>query len=160
MYVCTFSNSYRVMWPQVGGGGVDKIQGGVHGGGSGGAASAPSIHQDHNNSNPHFHPTPTPIPEEQMDVEEHEQKSIIEKPIHVTEGEDIVLQVWELRHCPQKIQGGHGFPYKGRAHKEGPTVLLLCLKHLQFRFPAEAREGAQVGPYLWGWGGCKRLRPH
>ena len=42
-------------------------------------------------------------------------------------GEDIVLQVWELRHCPQKIQGGHGFPYKGRAHKEGPTVLLLCL---------------------------------
>ena len=31
-------------------------------------------------------PTPTPILEEQMDVEEHKQKPIIEKPIHVTEG--------------------------------------------------------------------------
>ena len=31
-------------------------------------------------------PTSTPIPEEKMDVEEHEQKPMNEKPIHVTEG--------------------------------------------------------------------------
>ena len=31
-------------------------------------------------------PTTTPILEEQMDVEEHEQKPMNEKPIHVTEG--------------------------------------------------------------------------
>ena len=58
MYVCTFSNLYRVTWPPVGGRGMGKIRGGVHGGGSGGAASAPSIRQDHNNSTPHFHPHP------------------------------------------------------------------------------------------------------
>ena len=89
MYVCTFSNSYRVTWPPVGGRGMGKIRGGVHRGGSGGAASAPSICQDHNNSTPHFHPHPTktPTPEEQMEVEEAaKQKPMIEKPIHVTEG--------------------------------------------------------------------------
>ena len=58
MYVCTFSNSYRVTWPPVCGRGMDKIRGGVQGGGRGGAASAPSICQDHNNSTPHFHPHP------------------------------------------------------------------------------------------------------
>ena len=64
MYVCmcTFSNSYRVTWPPVGGRGMGTIRGGVHGGGSGGAASAPSIRQDHNNSTPHFHPPPPPKP--------------------------------------------------------------------------------------------------
>ena len=87
MYVCTFSNSYHVTWPQVGGGGMDKIRGGVHM--EVGVGELPALLRyvkTTTTPTPTSTPTTTPIPEEQMDVEEHEQKPMNEKPIHVTEG--------------------------------------------------------------------------
>ena len=67
-----------------------------------------------------------------------EEKPIQEKPIHVTEGENSLLQVPQLRHHPQEVQMGYGFTYPCCPHKEGSRVLLLCLQHIQYGFTPEA----------------------
>ena len=53
-------------------------------------------------------------------------------------GENSLLQVPQLRHHPQEVQMGYGFPYPCCPHKEGSRVLLLSLQHLQHGFAPEA----------------------
>ena len=94
-------------------------------------------------------PTPTSTPtkfetkEEETDEEATAMTSVdppnisgfIEKPIHISVGgphKDV--QVWELRHYPHTLQNGYGLVYPCCPHKEGPSVLLLCIQHVQYGF--------------------------
>ena len=87
-------------------------------------------------------------------IKHDKSKIIIEKPIHISWGENSRIQVWSLRHCPHKVQIRHGCPYKKCAHKEGSVVLLLCIFNMQLWFTKQAHEGAQLEPSLchWWWG--------
>ena len=61
--------------------------------------------------------------------------------------------MWELRHYPHTLQNGYGLPYPCCPHKEGPSVLLLFIQHIQHGFSTTTRKGAQVGPSMEWTGG-------
>ena len=86
--------------------------------------------------------TPTPMKMEAKEEAEEMEAGVrvestpgrsgefIEKPIHISVGGGQNKNVWELRHYPQTIQNGYGFPHPCCPHKEGPSVLLLSIQYV------------------------------
>ena len=94
-------------------------------------------------------PTPTPTPtkfetkEEEMDEEATATTSadppnisgFIEKPIHISVGGR--TKMYKCGNCditPTCSRMGMDIAYPCCPHKEGPSVLLLCIQHVQYGF--------------------------
>ena len=105
-------------------------------------------------------PTPTPTPskyetkQEEMDVEATAMTSadppkigeFTEKPIHISVGGR--TKMYKCGNCNIIWTPIYGLPYPCCPHKEGPSVLLLCIQHIQHGFSTMTQKGPQVGPSL------------
>ena len=80
------------------------------------------------------HPPPTtPVKmeeEEAMDQSTSEEKQCMRSQSTLRRGENIVLQVSQLRHHPQEVQNGYGLPYPFCPHEEASLVLLLPIYYI------------------------------